>query len=476
MNQAITTRVETLTSRLKHHRQEHLLTFFDQLSGDQRLQLLQDLENIDLDLTDRLARQFIHTEPQAQIPNEILPAPYFPASPPPDRQEQYDSAHRLGQDLITANKVAAFTVAGGQGTRLNIDGPKGDVPVTPVRQKTLFCVFAESLLAAQRRYNCTIPWYIMTSPANHEDTIASFEKNDYFGLDSSQVMHFRQGMMPSFDMDGKILLAEPHRVATNPDGHGGSLRALHASGALDDMAQRGIQFISYFQIDNPLVSPIDPLFIGLHAQAHAEMSSKAVIKCKPLEKVGNFVMADDKITVIEYSDLPDKLASKLRGNGGLMFELGSIAIHIISCSFVARLNQRGFSLPWHRAIKKIKNVATDSHPAQLRESDAVKFETFVFDALPLAQESIILEIDRADQFAPVKNATGVDSLQTSQKLQIARASRWMEQAGIEVPRKPDGSPDATIEISPLFALDVQELKQKSSQLHCLKPGDTLYLG
>lgn len=476
MAQTIRSRIEAATKKLKQRGQEHLMRFVEQLNRQQRLQLLQDVESIDLNLIDRLTEQFIRQEPHIELPQEIKPAPYYPAVPPPAQEQEYQLARERGERLIAEHKVAAFTVAGGQGTRLNYDGPKGEVPVTPVRNKTLFHVFAESIRAIERRYNCIVPWYIMTSAANHEQTVAGFASNDYFGLDSDNVMHFRQGMIPSLDTDGKILLAAQDRIAMNPDGHGGSLRALHTSGALDDMARRGIKFISYFQVDNPLVMPIDPLFIGLHAAAGAEMSSKAVIKCDPLEKVGNFALVDNNITVIEYSDLPDELALKRNPDDRLLFELGNCAIHVITCSFVERLNQRGFSLPWHRAIKKVACINDTGRLVEPTEPNAIKFEAFVFDAIPLAEKSIILEIDRADQFAPVKNATGPDTLYTSQGLQMERAARWMQEVGIEVPRKPDGSLDVMIEISPLFALDAHELGHKRSQLRPLKPGDIVYLG
>jgi UDP-N-acetylglucosamine/UDP-N-acetylgalactosamine diphosphorylase len=362
------------------------------------------------------------------------------------------------------------------GTRLRFDGPKGNVPATPLRNKTLFQVFAESIVATQHHYNCIVPWYIMTSPANHDDTVRSFKENNYFGLDPDNVMHFPQGVMPCFDKNGKMLLAAPGRLATSPDGHGGSLRALYNSGALADMARRGVEYISYFQIDNPLVYTVDPLFIGLHAMDSAEMSSKAVLKCEPLERVGNFVVINDRVTVIEYSDLPDELAYQRRDDDRLMFEWGSIAIHIINRSFVERINTRGFSLPWHHADKRVPYIDENGNLIDPSQPNAVKLETFVFDALPLAEKSIILEIVRSEQFAPIKNASGVDSLPSSQALQIDRAARWMTLAGINVPRKPDGSPDVLIEISPLFALDADELARKYAQLRPLKKGDMVYLG
>jgi len=477
MVQTVSSRVDAAAKKLAKYGQEHLLSFVDELSDEQKIELLSDIEGLDLELTEDLIERYVRRQEQLELPDEILPPTVYPVEPTERQREKYQRAREVGEQAIADNKVAVLTVAGGMGTRLNFDGPKGDVPASPVRNKTLFRIFAENIVAVQRRYNCIVPWYVMTSSANHEATLKSFKENDYYGLKSENVMPFRQGMMPCFDMDGKMLLAEKHRLAMSPDGHGGSLRALYNSGALDDMAKRGIEYISYFQVDNPIVTVVDPMFIGLHAVDSAEMSSKAVIKCDPLEKVGNFTVADGKVTVIEYSDLPDELAYQKNKNGKYTFEYGSIAIHIINRSFVERINSRGFSLPWHRAIKKVKYIDQTGAKVEPQKPNAIKLETFVFDALPLADKSIIFEIERDDQFAPIKNATGVDSLESSQRLQIERAARWMESAGVKVPRKTDGSADLLIEISPLFALDSEELAGKGVQLNQpLKAGDTVYLG
>ena len=467
---------KTTIERLSRFGQEHVTRFIDRLDAAARQQLLAEIGNLDLEMINELVGRYVCSETQFVLPDEILPAPVYPAEPDEGLQRKYHEAFELGEQLIRAGKVAAFTVAGGQGTRLNIDGPKGNVPATPVRNKTLFRVFAEGIAAVRERYGAAIPWYVMTSPANHADTVASFEQNDYFGLAPDDVIHFPQGMMPAFDADGHMLLAEPGRLALSPDGHGGSLRALHTSGAIADMEKRGVEYISYFQIDNPLVYVIDPLFIGLHALEQAEMSSKAVTKSGPLEKVGNFALVDGRVTVIEYSDLPENLALQTRDDGRLVFESGSIAIHIINRSFVARLNERGFSLPWHRALKRVPHIDGDGQRVEPKEPNAVKLETFVFDALPLAKKSIILEIDRGEQFAPIKNTTGADSLETSKELQNERAARWLEEAGVSIPRKPDGTVDATLEISPLFAWAPSALAEKRSELPTIDPGGTLYLG
>ncbi len=476
MAQTVRSRIEAAAKKLRNYGQEHLLQFVEELSQVEKIELVEDIESLDFDLIDELVQKYVINKQEFMLPDEILPPEVYPIEPDEKLVGKYQSALEKGECLIAEHKVAAFTVAGGMGTRLNFDGPKGNVPATAVRNKTLFRVFAEGINAWQRRLNCTVPWYVMTSITNHDDTVRSFKDNDYFGLNKEDVMIFPQGMMPCFDAEGKILLAQKHKLAMSPDGHGGSLRALYNSGAIDDMAQRGIKYISYFQVDNPLVFVVDPMFIGLHALDNAEMSSKAVKKCEPLEKVGNFALCNGKVTVIEYSDLPDELARQKTDDGSLMFKEGSIAIHVISRTFVERINSRGFSLPWHRALKRVSHIDGDGKLIEPEEINAVKLETFVFDALPLADGSIIYAIDRDEQFAPIKNASGVDSLESSQKLQLDRAVRWLEQAGVEVPRDETGKPMASIEISPLFALDPAELARKKSQLRKLKPDDIVYLG
>ena len=270
--------------------------------------------------------------------------------------------------------------------------------------------------------------------------------------------------MPSFDNDGRILLAEKHRVALSPDGHGGSLLALAETGMLDDMADRGIEHISYFQVDNPLVYCIDPGFIGLHAASKSEMSSKCVTKADDFERVGNFAVVDGKTCVIEYSDLPEELAKAKNADGSRKFDAGSIAIHVISCAFIERLtvDRSRFGLPWHRANKKVAHVDPASgEVVEPAEPNAVKLEAFIFDALPLAQNPVVLEIDRTEEFSPVKNATGVDSVETSRRDMSHRAARWLEAAGAKIPRNSDGSPKHTCEVSPLAALEPDDLKPRA---------------
>jgi len=469
-------RLENAKILLQQHNQGHLLAFWRQLKPSQRQNLLAQIENLDFSEIDDWVAGYIKGTAPAVVPADFAPAPSYSSVPSGrDQERKYAAAGELGRDLISAGKVAALVVAGGQGTRLGFDGPKGNFPISPIKNKTLFRIFAETIAAVSQKYNAACPWYIMTSSLNHADTVQIFRSNHYYGLNEKDIFIFQQGTLPNFAFDGKILLADKANIACSPDGHGGSLKALYKSGALDDMKKRGVEFISYWQVDNPLVNIFDPLFIGLHVLDHAEMSSKAVIKTGPKEKVGNFCLVDGKVTVIEYSDLPDELAQKRNPDGSLLLQLGSIGIHIINHTFVERLNAQAFSLPLHKAFKKIPHIDLDGKPVEAAQPDGIKLESFVFDALPFASKSIILQTLRSQEFAPTKKAAGVDSIETTKQMMVARAADWLESAGLTVPRKNDGTLDCLIEIAPSFALEKDDIKANLNRIHDIKPKYRLYL-
>ncbi len=461
--QAINERFFAAKNTLEQVGQSHALRFFDQLDADQQDTLLSQIEAVDWPQTARLIETHVNRQPEFKLPRQIEPVDFYPYTPTGALQSKYKQARELGQQLIREGKVAAFTVAGGQGTRLGWDGPKGTYPATPIRKLPLFACFAEYLRKVKQKYGTPCRWSIMTSTANDADTRAYFEAHGYFGLEPDHVTFFPQAMMPAIDLQtGQVLLESPGALALSPNGHGGSLKALHTSGAIQAMKQQGIEQISYTQVDNPLVKVIDPLFVGLHALDGCEMSSKMLPKASPTEKVGNFCLADGRVSVIEYSDLPDDLAQQRLPDGQLKFRAGSIAIHMIRVDFVESLNTQpsGFALPYHRAEKKVRCVDPDTgQPLSPDTPNAVKLELFVFDALPLCQRSIVYETDRTQEFAPIKNAEGVDSVETSYRLQIERAAGWLEQHGVGVPRNDQGQADAVIEISQLAAIEPEDLDQ-----------------
>ena len=466
---------KTLRKKLAAVGQEEVLRFWPQLDEVGRKNLSDQIESLDLDLIKDLADTQVKVKAQIALPTDIQPAPAYPRTPDAARRTLYQDAEERGRALLRAGKVGAFLVAGGQGTRLGYDGPKGEYKVTPIKNKPLFQVFAEQLTAYANHFGKPVPWYVMTSDANDAATRAFFHKSNFFGYDRQNIFFFQQGMMPAFSMDGKMLLGAKDSLALSPDGHGGSLRAIARSGALADMKKRRIEHLSYFQVDNPLVHVIDPMFIGLHDITGSEMSSKTIPKANALEKVGNFCIGDGTLQVIEYSDLPEKLALETNPDGGLRFNAGSIAIHALRVSFIERLNAGGkLQLIWHRAEKKVPFVDDLGNPTKPEKPNAVKLEQFVFDAIPLARNAIVYTTERAEEFSPVKNAEGVDSLATCRRDQIRRAARWLREAGVEVPTR-DGEPEAAIEISPLFATDPTELARRNPQIR-VGQGQSIYLG
>jgi UDP-N-acetylglucosamine/UDP-N-acetylgalactosamine diphosphorylase len=459
----------SLAERLARHGQEHLLRWWGQLDDAARRRLVAEIEALDLNLLDELIQSHIHKESEPGIdlarvrPVTVRRLPRTDGERAARRQ-----ATDLGESMLRAGEVGVVVVAGGQGTRLGYDGPKGTYPIGPVAQTTLFQIHAEKVVALGRRYGKALPFYVMTSPENHEATFRFFAQHQNFGLD--HVRFFVQGQFPSVDRQtGKVLLAEPGRLALSPDGHGGLVRALAAPGpfgepsCLDEMRLRGIRTLYYFQVDNPLVRIADPAYLGYHRQADAEVSFKVVEKLIPEEKVGVVVEIDGHPRVIEYSDLPTALAERREPDGTLELWAGSIAIHIFERVFLERLVAGGGHLPYHRALKKVPHVDEDGQVVQPETPNAIKFETFIFDTLPLAHRYVVVETDRALEFEPLKNATGPDSPATVRQRMSDLFAGWLEEAGVNVPRRPDGSVPFGIEISPLYALDATELKAKMPQ-------------
>ncbi|HPI13292.1 MAG TPA: UDPGP type 1 family protein [Spirochaetota bacterium] len=434
---------EEVIRRVYDHGQERIFDFWNEISDSEKLRLLDDVESIDFTLLERLFRQ---AEQGSPPPMGFEPAPYIPLAGEEEGGAEFREARERGRELISEGAVAAFVVAGGQGSRLGFDGPKGLFSAGPVSGKSLFQIHAEQIRKSSEKFGVRIPWLIMTSHSNHDQTVRFLEDNSRFGLDAADVYVFPQGMIPSLDLEGKLILETPSSIFKNPDGHGGSLGALAGSGTLHAMREHGIRIISYFQVDNPLVSIIDPLFIGFHSLRKADISSKGLMKAYPEERIGVFVRFDNgAIGVVEYSDLPEELQKQRDERGRLRYRMGSIAIHLFGVDYLESITGgTDLSLPFHAARKKI-----GSHTANgIREIDGYKFEKFVFDALPLTERNIVLETKREEEFAPIKNPSGVDSVESAQGLMDARARRWLRERGIDVPPS-----TAVVEISPLLALE-----------------------
>lgn len=445
-----------MRSLLERHGQEHLLAFWDRLSPDQRAVLTAEIRAVDLDLIAELyARRDVTEDVQSLVARSDSPPAFRlntaknPFSP--------ERARRQAEDALRAGRLGVILVAGGQGTRLGFDQPKGLFPIGPLSGKSLFQIHVEKIVAAARRYGARIPLYLMTSPATDDATRRFFAENDRFGLDEDDLRIFCQGTMPAVDAaTGKILLAAPGRLAVSPDGHGGMLAALAAGGSLDHVRRRGIEHLFYFQVDNPLVDVCGRETVGYHLLAGSELTSQVVAKTDPLERVGNIVSVDGRLHVIEYSDLPETLAQRRNPDGSLAIWAGSIAVHVMDVAFLRRMAAARGSLPFHHALKKVAHVDAQGRRVEPTEPNAVKFERFIFDLLPSARRAAVVEVDRAAAFAPLKNASGerADTPETVRAAMIAQHAGWLRRAGAEV------AEGVSVEISPLWALDAEETSQK----------------
>ena len=447
---------QELLAAVKPYGQEHLVAFWDELDAKQRLSLAGAIEQIDFGVVNRLHREQDGGGEIQALANQASEPPAFRLGARENRFTPSEARQR-GAEALEAGEVAVVLVAGGQGTRLGFDHPKGMFPIGPVSANSIFQIHVEKVVASARRYGQRIPLCLMTSPATHAETVEFFDSNDRFGLREDDLRIFCQGTMPAVDAaTGKVLLAERDRPALSPDGHGGMLSALVESGTLGQLRSRGIRHLFYFQVDNPLVEVCGPEFIGYHLLAGSEFSSQVVAKHTPLERVGNVVEVDGRLHVIEYSDLPDEVARRRKPDGSLEIWAGSIAVHVMDVAFLGRMADSADALPFHVARKKVPYVDASGARIEPHEPNAIKFERFIFDLMPSAANAVVVEVDAARAFAPLKNASGqkADTPETVKAQMVALHTEWLRRAGAEVA---DG---VEVEISPLFALDADELAEK----------------
>ncbi|MDR1591055.1 MAG: UTP--glucose-1-phosphate uridylyltransferase [Puniceicoccales bacterium] len=453
--------------QFEQYGQEQVFCFWNELNDDERFSLCRQAARIDIG---RLAG-IIDTLLKKKA-SEVLPpiaVPYVPASYiglPLDETSRcrWEDAYHLGEEILNAGRVAILTAAGGQGTRLGFEGPKGTFAVTPVKGKSLFQIFAEKVRFAEKRYGNPIHWFIMTSDRTHNETIEFFGKNNSFGL--SNIHFIKQGSLAAVTAEGKIMLEDKWHIAMHPDGHGGAFKAFVNSGANAMLAGQGVDVVSYCQIDNPLAPIIDPYFIGFHEKNHAQISSRMILKAYPEEKVGVFCSIYGHSAVVEYSDLPVELAIKRDPNGALRFKTGNAGIHLFNRDFFGSLGteMNGFLLPLHAARKKIPTIDGNGNPVDPETPNGIKFEIFIFDASQFAERSIIVEGNRREIFSPIKNSFGLDSPETCRQDQVRLFSKWLVAAGSDIPIDAKGLPPFNIEISPLFADNERDFLAKWSLL------------
>lgn len=397
---------------LKANNQEHLLTFYNDLSTEDKEKLLNQILSIDFDLMKNL---YENTKKQIDIDtNSIEPISYIDKSKIPENQLiEYNS---IGAEAIKSGKLAAVTMAGGQGTRLGHNGPKGTYDLGLPSHKSIFEILCDTLKKAQIDFGVTVPWYLMTSNENNSATIDFFEKNNYFGYPKEAIHFFIQGELPMIGTDGKILLDENGLVKLAANGHGGIFDSMFKSGVLNEMKQKGIEWIFIGGVDNVLVKMVDPTLIGLCEKNNTLAGGKSLVKAGPKEKVGVFCKRNGKPSVVEYTEITDEMANLTDSNGELVYGESHILCNLFNIKALEAISKN--SLPYHSAFKKANYMNEQKQIVTADSPNAYKFEAFIFDAFSTLDSMSILRVKRENEFAPVKNATGVDSPETARELYL----------------------------------------------------------
>ncbi|MEO7424092.1 MAG: UDPGP type 1 family protein [Fibrobacteria bacterium] len=420
-------------AKLKHareiaaqHGQEHLFQFYADLDPAGQDALVAQILSVDFAQLAALHRDLVQAPASSASPERIEP---LQAKPWEDFSlSERASLANMGMRALREGKVAAFLVAGGQGTRLGHNGPKGIFDIGLPSRKSLFQLQAERILRLSRQAGKSIPWYIMTSEENHEETTGFFRQRRFFGLSERDVFFFKQGEMPVVDADGKVLLASKGRLSMGPNGNGGCFLALAASGALEDMKKRGIEHVFFYSVDNALVRVCDPRFVGFAIHMGMPAASKAVIKAQPEEKVGVLCLRNGKPSVIEYSEMTEEMIYSKTAEGRFLYDSANIAMHLFTRAFLE--SHAGASLPFHLAHKKIAYVAPSGETVTPTAPNACKFELFMFDLFPMAGSMAGLLVSREEEFAPVKNRDGVDSPASARNLLLELHHKWAVAAGM----------------------------------------------
>lgn len=343
---------------------------------------------------------------------------------------------RLGMERLARGEVAALLLAGGQGTRLGHPGPKGTFVLGPEPDRSLYAVLVETVVAVGRAAGRPVPLVVLTGPDTDAATQQAFERSGAsWGLAAGQVTFVRQGLLPALSPEGRALLAGPGLLALAPDGHGGALPALLRDGVVTRLLSQGVRCLTTFQVDNPLARPVDPVLLGWMLERRAEAAGKAVRKASPGERVGVFARdLDGRTRVVEYSEL--------QGVGGAeALLLGSIAVHAFDLAWVDALAAAGpLPLPLHAARKKVACLDGEGVLRTPQQENAIKLERFLFDLFPHAPRVEVQEVDRAREFAPIKNAEGADSPASARALVEAEVRRWHRRRGLPEPAVPSLRP------------------------------------
>ncbi len=386
--------------------QGHLLEYYDELSGDAKRNLLEQIDELDLSLLN-LIRNGVKETPRGKL--EPLGAVTLETI-----KEKKESYEKMGLEAIRAGKVGAVLLAGGQGTRLGLDKPKGMLNVGEQKELYLFEQLVNNLMEVVKKADVWVPLFIMTSEKNKNDTVNFFARNDFFGYSRDYVFFFVQEMAPAASYKGKIYLEEKGRIATSPNGNGGWFSSLVRAGLLDKIKELGVEYLNVFAVDNVLQKIADPVFVGATLEAGCVCGSKVVAKADPNERVGVLCLEDGRPSIVEYYEMTDEIINSRDEDGRLLYNYGVILNYLFEVNTLTRILDE--KMPTHVVEKKIPYINEEGEFVKPDEPNGYKFETLVLDMIHMMDNCLSFEVERDREFAPIKNMTGVDSLESAREL------------------------------------------------------------
>lgn len=386
--------------------QEHLLQYYEEINEEQKKFLLRQIEDLDLSLL-----ELIQDGAKEVEKGKLEPLGAVTLEEIAKKRDEYE---KTGLEAIKACKVGAVLLAGGQGTRLGLDKPKGMLNVGVNKELYLFEQLVNNLMQVVKKADAWVPLLVMTSEKNNEDTTKFFEENDYFGYNKDFVFFFVQEMAPSVSYDGKIYMEEKDKLSTSPNGNGGWFSSLVKAGLLDKMEQLGVEWLNVFSVDNVLQKIADPVFVGATIEAGCVCGSKVVAKANPNEKVGVLCLEDGRPSIVEYYEMTDEIINSRDEEGKLLYNYGVILNYLFEIKTLTRIMNE--NMPTHVVEKKIPYMDEDGSQVKPAEPNGYKFETLVLDMIHMMDNCLSFEVERNREFAPIKNRTGVDSLDSAREL------------------------------------------------------------
>ena len=402
--------MEQVLNKLKEYNQEHLLMFFNELTQEKKEEILKQIANIDFEQIKNIVNDKCEKQKEMDIIEPITSVQNANFT-----ESELSEFSNIGREIISSSKYAIITMAGGQGTRLGHTGPKGTYKLSfKDKDRYIFEIFVDKLKAVYDAYGVYLPWYIMTSRSNNDETISFFENNNYFGYPKDKIKFFAQGELPITDMEGNVVLESQEKVFMAADGNGGIFNALVKNNIIAELKETGIEWVLITGVDNILANMADETYIGLVKSQNKLNGVKSIVKSCPEEKVGVFCRRNKRPSVIEYTEMTDVMRHATDNNGNYLYADANIVNHLLNIQMLERIGNN--KLPIHKAIKRLDYIDKNGEYIRPNEPSVIKYETFIFDYFSMVDDTTVYRVERDKEFAPIKNKEGVDSPVTAIKL------------------------------------------------------------